>query len=217
MKLPMADSSWYSQFLFSTTRKAICMLRFRTSKAKWWIASYTMMNVREQNFGRPSTIWVSRTSSIKGPLEGSRQARRRSKPAKRNLSRFNRCSTGAIARACAPSLAGETSGSAIRKLETLKHISDRRATGTQTFEHMCTHKIIRPVFWLALQRFTSEGFHLEIFNWTFLLILKGSRRDLILHQRRSWPLFDFHHAPSINCFECRKSLLIFYLSAYNRW
>jgi len=133
----------------------------RNNTASFSILALMGINVRKRNFGRPSTIWQSRTSSIKGPLEGSRQARRRSKPAKRNLSRFNRCSTGAIARACAPSYAGETSGSAIRELETLKHIFDRRTTGARIFEHMCAHKTLRPVFRLALQRFTSEGFHLE--------------------------------------------------------
>jgi len=119
----------------------------------------SIIHVRERNFGRPSTIWQSRTSSIKGPLDGSRQARRRSKPVKRNLSRFNRCSTGAFAHACAPSYAGEISGPAIQRLEILKHIFNRCAAGARNFERMFAHKIIRPAFRLALQTFTSEGFH----------------------------------------------------------
>ena len=121
----------------------------------------TAGDVRERNFGRTSTIWQSRTSSNKGPLEGSRQARRRLKPTKRNLSRFNRCSTGAFARACALSFVGEISGYAVWKLDTLKHIFDRRATGARNSEHLCAHKIIRPAFRLALQGFTSEGFYPE--------------------------------------------------------
>jgi len=50
------------------------------------------MYVREQNFGRPFTIWQSRTGSNKGPLEGSRQvqhgricARMRTKLRRRDL------------------------------------------------------------------------------------------------------------------------------------
>jgi len=75
--------------------------------------------------------------------------------------RFNRCSTGAFARACALSFVGEISGYAVRKLETLKHIFDRRAAGARNSEHLYAHKIIRPAFRLALQGFTSEGFHSE--------------------------------------------------------
>jgi hypothetical protein len=62
-------------------------------------------------------------------------------------------------------------------------------------------KLSDPRFGSHCRGLLPKVFILKIFNWTFLLILIGSRRDLIKHQRRSWPLFDFHHASSINCFE----------------
>jgi hypothetical protein len=170
------NKQWRRQFDMPGVTYYLC----RKQKFKSQIMRFFFyIKVRERNFGRPSTIWQSRTSSNKGPLEGSRQARRRLKPTKRNLSRFNRCSTGAFARTCAPSYVGEISGPAVQKLETLKHIFDRRATGAWNFEHLCEHKLSDPRFGSRCRGLLPKVFILKMINRTFLLILKGSRRDLI--------------------------------------
>jgi len=52
-------------------------------------------------------------------------------------------------------------------------------------------KLSDPRFGLRCRGLLPKVFIPKIFNRIFLLILKGSRRDLIKHQRRSWPLFDF--------------------------
>ena len=130
--------------------------------------------------------------------QGSRQACRGSKPALRNLTehqhRFNRCTTGASAHACSQSNTGENSSSVKRKLETLKHFSDRHTTGARTFARMCALYSSEPSFGSRYRCLPPKVFSVKIFNRTFLLILKGSRRDLIKYLSRSWPLFDFQHS-----------------------
>ncbi len=122
------------------------------------INAWTMtiqINVQEQNFGWPSTIWQSRTSSNKGFLRGAvRHAR-------------------ALA---------EWSGN-------FKHTNTFLIDAPQAHNPTC-HGIYLSLG-LPYKSLPLKVFFLKIFNWTFLLILIGSRKDLIKYQRRSWPLFDF--------------------------
>jgi hypothetical protein len=113
--------------------------------------------------------------------QGSCQVHRDSQPAKRNLTkhqhRFNRCSTGPSARAWAQSNAGKNSGSVRRKLDTLKHTSDRHTTGARTFARMCALYSVKLSFGSGYRCLPPKVFSEKIFKRTFLLILLGSRRD----------------------------------------
>jgi len=91
--------------------------------------------------------------------QGSHQARRNSGSAKRNLCEhkhmFNLYSTSGSA--CTD---GQSSWVVKWKLESLKHISNRRTTGTQLCAPVCGLPL-QPRLELALQKFTSEGFFLR--------------------------------------------------------
>jgi len=155
--------------------------------------SKNLINVRERNFGRPSTIWQSHTSSIKGPLEGFRQACRRSKLTKRNLSRFNRCSTGAIARLAA------SARSPVPRYQNLKHSNTFLIDAPQALETSSTcarTKFSDQCFGLRCRGLLPKVFISKIFNRTFLLILKGSRRDLASEEVLA--SVRFSSTPSIN-------------------
>ncbi len=178
---------------------------------------YKHIHVRERNFGRPFTIWQSRTSSNKGPLEGSRQTRRRSKPAKRNRSRFNRCSTGASARACAASYAGEITDPQFEDLKFSNTISIDARQALETPSACSLKKLFDPRFGSRCRRLLPKVFIPKIFNRTFLLILKGSRRDpgLVWEEVLASVRFSSRsiNKTALNVIEA----FLFLLSAYNRW
>jgi len=144
------------------------------------------------------TLWSTSHKLKQRISQGSRQARRGSEPAMWNLTehqhRFNRCATGASARACAQSNAGWNSGSVKRKLETLKHFSNRRTTGARTLAHMCTpippNRVLARDTDVYLRRFSLLKSSIESSFSSY----KDLEETLIKYQRRSWPLFNFHLA-----------------------
>jgi len=91
---------------------------------------------------------------------GSRQARRNSRSAKRNLCEHKHMFNRFCAHMRNSRSAGRSFGVLKWKLETLKHIFNRRTTGAQ----LCTPERdlpLQPRLELALQKFTSEGFFLR--------------------------------------------------------
>ncbi len=133
------------------------------------------IHVREQNFGRPSMIQQNHTSLNKGYLGG---------PDRRAGVLNQWCGTslntniGSIGvprahlrahmhRAMLARTPAQWSG----KLETLKHLSDRRTTGTWTFVRMCALCPIKPSFGSRYRCLPPKVFSKKIFNRTFLLIL----------------------------------------------
>jgi hypothetical protein len=116
-----------------------------------------------------SELWLTFYDSTKSyKLEqrlsqGSPQAHRISGSAKRNCHEhkhmLNRCSTSTSLMRSSRS-AGQSSGVVKWKLETLKHIFNRRTTGAQLCAPVCG-LFLQPQLEPALQKFTSEGFFLD--------------------------------------------------------
>jgi hypothetical protein len=145
------------------------------------------INVRVRNFGQPSTILLSRTSSNKGPLVGpvrhegvlvglSGAPGTQAHISIEHKHLFNRSAPGASVWTWAHRYA---SGLLNRKLETHKHFVNRRAPGATNLRNLCTVYPFHLCFGMPHNSLHSKIFLLKIFSWTFLLILLGSRRDLI--------------------------------------
>jgi len=96
--------------------------------------------------------------------QGSRQARRGSESAKRNLTehlhRFNRCTTGASAHTCAwelgwPELPAQWSGN----LTHSNTFFNRRTTGARTFTRLCTVYPVNPIIGLPYKCLLLKVFY----------------------------------------------------------
>jgi len=149
---------------------------------------HSYIYVREQNFGWPSMIWQSHTSSNKGSIRHVRHARVLFQASGTSLI----TNTGSIGAARAhlrahahQRNAGQNSDSVKQKLETHKHILNRCTTGARTIAHRCVVYPVDRSFGLPYKSLPLEVFFLKIFNRTSLLILIGSRSDLNKYQRRS--------------------------------
>jgi len=139
------------------------------------------IHVHEQNFGRPSMIWQSRTSSNKGSIRGLvRCARVLNQLSGTSLNTNTGSIDEAQAHLCAHAqevTLARTSGSVKRKLETHKHIFNRHTTGARTLARLCAVYPVYLSIGLPYKCLPLMVFYLKIFNWTFLLILIGFRRD----------------------------------------
>ena len=125
--------------------------------------------VRVRNFGRPSMISLNRTSSNKGPLTG---------PVRHEgflvglsgtpgtqahiLLNTNTCSIDVPmnAQVCL----GGASGSVNWKLETLKHIVNRRAPGTSNLRNLCAVYPFHLCFGMPHNSLSLKIFSLKIFS-----------------------------------------------------
>jgi len=86
---------------------------------------------------------------------------------------------------------GRSSGLVKWKLETIKHFFNRHSTGALQFCAPVCCPTLQPKLGLCLQKFSSGGFLLENDQSNLPSTPNWTKRDLIKHQRRSWPLFDF--------------------------